>query len=724
MARAILDNRNALMTGAALAAIVAGWSGAACAQQDAAINLDAISVQGESATGPVNGYVARRSSTATKTDAAIMETPQSVTVVTRQQMDDQAAQTVGQALRYTAGVLGETRLSAGRYDSVFVRGFGGSGSGAGYVGYLDGLRYLRGVNYLVPAYDPWGLERIEVLRGPASVIFGQVKPGGIVNMVSKRPRDVAHGEVQLQTGSYGRAQAAFDIGGPVNADKTLLYRVVGLGRAADTQVDHTREERIFIAPSLTWRPTDATSLTILASYQRDPETGFYGFIPAVGTVLPSRAGRIRSNFFPGEPNFEGYSRNQANLGYEFSHRFNDVFTFRQNVRVSDMKSNFRTVAVAGIGADQKTLSRRATAFDEKAQTATIDNQLQADFATGPLTHKLLLGADAAWTDGWSNGGFPGVVQTLNFTNPIYGRRPFSLSQKTLTTQTTSQYGVYAQDQIRLGRLMLLVGGRFDWAESSTRDHAKNAITRQNDTAPTGRVALMYNFDNGFAPYVSYSTSFEPLAGVSYAGQAFKPTEGEQYEAGFKYEAPGSNIFFQAAVYQIRQTNVATTDTAHPGFQVQTGEIRARGVELEARATVLRNLDLVAAYAYTDAEVTKSAGVDLNRRPPVVPRHIASLWAHYTFDSGALAGLGLGVGVRYVSKGAGDAGNTFWVPAYTLAEAAISYDFGVARPALKGWKIQVNAHNLFDKEYISGCYSATGCSFGLRRTVLATLSYKW
>lgn len=724
MARAILNKRNAMMTGAALSAILAAWSGGAQAQQDNAINLDVVNVQGETATGPVVGYVAQRSSTATKTDASIMETPQSVTVVTRQQMDDQAAQTVGQALRYTAGVLGETRLSAGRYDSVFVRGFGGAGSGAGYVGYLDGLRYMRGVNYLVPAYDPWGLERVEVLRGPSSVIFGQVKPGGIVNMVSKRPRDTAHGEVQLQTGNFGRAQAAFDIGGPVNPDKTLMYRVVGLGRATDTQVDFTREERIFIAPSVTWRPNDATSLTVLASYQRDPETGFYGFIPAIGTARPSRAGRIRSNFFPGEPGFEGYSRNQANIGYEFSHKFNDVLTFRQNVRFSDLESRFRTVAVAGIGGDQKTLSRRATAFDERAQTATIDNQLQADFTTGPLTHKLLFGFDAAWMDGKSNGGFPGVVQTLDFTNPVYGRRPFSLTPKTLTTQTTSQYGVYIQDQIKFDRFLLLVGGRFDWAESSTRTWATNVITRQNDTSPSGRVALMYNFDNGLAPYVSYSTSFEPIAGVSFGGQAFKPTEGEQYEAGFKYEMPGTNFMLQAAAYQIRQTNVATADIANPGFQIQTGEIRARGAEVEARATVLKNLDLVAAYTYTDAEVTKSSGVDLHKRTPVVPRHMGSLWAHYTFDAGALAGLGLGMGVRYVGKGAGDPGNTFWTKAYTLTEASISYDFGVANPGMKGWKMQVNAHNLFDKEYLSGCYSAVGCSFGLRRTVLATLSYKW
>ncbi|PTM41814.1 TonB-dependent siderophore receptor [Bosea sp. 124] len=710
------------LAGVALGAIIC--AGTARAQSGDDITLDTIQVQGERASGPVNGYVGRRSDTATKTDTPLIETPQSVTVVTRQQMADQGAQSVGQALRYTASVLAETRLSAGRYDSAFIRGFGGSGGGAGFINNLDGLRYQRGVSFLVPAYEPWGLERVEVLRGPSSVVFGQVKPGGIVNMVSKRPKDEAHGEVQLQFGSYQRAQMAFDIGGPIDPEKTWLYRVVGLGRAADTQVDFTREERIFVAPSVTYRPNGATSFTLMASFQRDPETGFYGFIPAVGTVLPSRAGRIRSDFFPGEPSYEGYSRNQANLGYAFEHRFNDVFSFRQNVRVSDLESRMHTVAVAGIGADQRTLTRRVTASNESARTAGIDNQLQADFRTGPLTHKLLFGIDGYWMDGKAFTGAGGTVQTLDFTNPIYGRRPFVVPAIPGTSQTTTQYGVYLQDQIKLDRLSLLVGGRFDSAEARTRALTTGVLTKQDDTARTGRVALMYNFDNGFAPYASYSTSFEPVAGTTFAGTPFKPTEGEQYEVGFKYELPGANAFIQAAAYELTQTNVSTSDLANVGFQVQTGEVRARGIEVEARATVFDNLDLIAAYAYTDAEVTKSNGVDLGKRPTVVPRHMASLWGHYTFRTGMLAGLGLGAGVRYVGEGAGDPGNTFFTPDYTLVDAAISYDFGAANPALKAWKLQVNAHNLFDKEYISGCYAAVQCSFGLRRTVLATLSYRW
>ncbi|KUL94901.1 hypothetical protein DK26_17080 [Bosea sp. WAO] len=688
------------------------------------MGLDTIEVQGERANGPVDGYVARRSATATKTDTPLIETPQSVSVVPRAQMDDQGVQSVSQAVRYSAGVLGETRLSSGRYDSVFIRGFGGSGGGAGFINNLDGLRLQRGVNFLVPIGEPWGLERVEVLRGPSSVTFGQVKPGGLINMVSKRPQEQAHGEVQVVLGSFERRQLAFDIGGPVTADKTILYRLVGLGRAADTQVDFTKEERLYIAPSLTFQPNAATSLTLLTSYQRDPETGFYGFLPSIGTALPNRNGRIRSNFFPGEPSYEGYARNALNLGYAFEHRFNEVFSFRQNARYSDLDLRNRTVAAASLGANQRTLTRRVTASNEKAQTFGVDNQLQADFRTGPLTHKLLFGVDGYWADGTAFTGAGGVVQTLDAFAPVYGRRPFAVPAVPGTAQLTEQYGVYLQDQIKLDRLSLLIGGRFDRAMARTRNMTNGALTKQDDTANTGRVALMYNFDNGLAPYASYSTSFEPVAGTTFARTPFKPTEGEQFEVGLKYEPPGYNAFFQASVYDLTQTNVATADPNNVGFQIQTGEVRARGFEFEARATVLESLDLIAAYAYTDAEVTKSTGVDLGKRPTVVPRHMASLWAHYTFKTGLFSGLGLGAGVRYVGNGAGDPGNTFFTDDYALVDAAISYDLGAANAAMKGWKVQVNAQNLLDKEYVAGCYAAVQCSFGLRRTVLATLSYRW
>ncbi len=500
--------------------------------------------------------------------------------------------------------------------------------------------------------------------------------------------------------------------------------LVGLGPAADTQVHFTREERINLAPSLTFQPSASTSLTLLTSYQRNPETGFYGFLPAIGTTLPSRNGRIRTSFFPGEPSFEGYSRNNLATGYIFDHRFNDVFTFRQNVRVSDLKSRFRTVAAGGIAPNERTLLRRVTVSNESARTFGVDNQLQADFRTWSLTHKVLLGLDGYGIDGTAFTGAGGSVAPLDYVNPVYGRGPIVPPPLLGTKQEQAQYGLYLQDQIKFDRLSLLVGGRYDRALTRTRDLNSSRLTKQDDNATSGRVALMYNFGSGFAPYVSYSTSFEPVAGTTFGGVPFDPTEGEQYEAGLKYEPPGADAMIQAAVYQLTQTNVPTADPNNVGFQIQTGEIRARGFEVEARATVMEGFDLIAAYAYTDAEVTKCNGVDLGKRPTVAPRHLASLWAHHTVNSGHFAGLGLGAGVRYVSEGAGDPANTFFTPGYALVDAASSYDFGAKNASLKGLKLQVNAQNLFDKEYVSGCYGLTQCSYGLRRTVLATLSYQW
>jgi iron complex outermembrane receptor protein len=368
--------------------------------------------------------------------------------------------------------------------------------------------------------------------------------------------------------------------------------------------------------------------------------------------LPSRNGRIRTSFFPGEPSFEGYSRSNLETGYIFDHRFNDVFTFRQNVRVSDLKSRFRTVAAGGIAPDERTLLRRVTVSNESARTFGIDNQLQADFRTWSLTHKVLLGLDGYGIDGTVFTGAGGSVAPLDYVNPVYGRGPIVPPPLLGTKQEQAQYGLYLQDQIKFDRLSLLVGGRYDRALTRTRDLNSSRLTKQDDNATSGRVALMYNFGSGFAPYVSYSTSFEPVAGTTFGGVPFDPTEGEQYEAGLKYEPPGADAMIQAAVYQLTQTNVPTADPNNVGFQIQTGEIRARGFEVEARATVMEGFDLIAAYAYTDAEVTKSNGVDLGKRPTVVPRHLASLWAHHTVNSGHFAGLGLGAGVRYVSEGAG------------------------------------------------------------------------
>lgn len=682
---------------------------------------------------PVQGFVAPTITTGTKTDTPLIEAPQSVGVVTRDQMQAQAPQTVSQALRFTAGVLPEVRPS-NRYDSVFVRGFGGQGTGAAFVNFLDGLRMGRGANYAVPNVDPWLLERIEVLRGPASVLYGQTSSGGIVNLVSRRPTETPVHEVQLNFGSHERMQAAFDFGGPLTGDGTVLYRLTGIGYTGNTQYDYIGEERFAIAPALTWKPTADTTLTILTSYQKDPETGFYNFQPAVGTVLPSPHGQVGSNFFPGDPNWQNDSKTQYAAGYQFEHRFNSTWTVRQNFRYSHIDSNRGVMSIQSLRADGRTANRTVLWALEDADTIAVDNQVQASFATGPLRHTLLGGLDYAYATSWSRVGTVtgATVPGIDIFNPVYGVQvPVPvLGPAQSSSQDVNQTGIYLTDQIALGGFRFNIGIRHDWADTDTTNKGSGVTTSQSDEKTTWRVGALYLFDFGLAPYVTYSTSFLPNTGLSAPQRGrtpFGPTEGEQYEAGVKFQPRGFNSFIQASVYQIKQQNVLTPDPLYNGYSVPTGEIRSRGFELEGRASLDNNLDLILAYAYTDAEVTQSnqSGVQ-GKQVPQVPKHMVSAWADYRFDEGmgVLNGFGIGAGIRYVGSTYGDSTNTFKVPSATVYDAAIRYDFGAINPQLAGLQAMVNANNLTDKEYIASCSSGTACYFANRRVVTAGLRYVW
>lgn len=696
-----------------------------------AIQLPEVTVQATAwrSWQPVTGYVAGVTTTGTKTDTPLIESPQSVSVVTRDQMDDQGSQTVSQTLRYTPGVLAEVRPSA-RYDSVFVRGFGGQGAGAAYVNFLDGLRQQRSISYAIPTVDPWLLERIEILRGPASVLYGQAGSGGIVNLVSRRPTETPTHEVRVEAGSNNRLQTMFDAGGKLTEDGQFLYRLTGIGRRSGTQFEGVHDDRIAIAPAVTWKPTSDTSLTVLSSYQRDPEGGFYNFAPAVGTVLPNRNGKLGSGFYAGDPNYDNYTRNSASVGYQFEHRLSDVWTLRQNARYNHVDSSFKALSFSSLQADQRTANRSISRVSDMANTVAVDNQAQATVATGPVDHTLLFGAD--WSRGFARrdlGQFTGVtVPTLDIFNPVYGYSYPAVRSVQATRQIQTQLGLYAQDQVAYENWRLTVGVRHDRADSETVQLASNSRTSQSDTAFTWRAGLLYLFDNGITPYVNYSTSFLPNSGnysPARGGAAFSPTKGEQYEAGVKYQPPGMNSFIQLAGYSIRQRDVLTVDPLNTLYSVQTGEIRSRGIELEGRASLTSSLDLIGAYSYIDAEVTRSntAGVT-GRRVPQVPHHMVSGWLNYRVQSGPFAGLELGGGVRYIGRTAGNDVNSFEVPGYTLADAAIRYDLGALRTELTGAEVTLNVSNLFDKEFVSSCSSATACFFGDRRLVLAGVRYKW
>ncbi|MDQ8034183.1 MAG: TonB-dependent siderophore receptor [Bordetella sp.] len=705
--------------------------------QDAA-QLPAVRVEAaqESAYGPVEGYVALRSATGTKTDAALIEVPQTVNVVTRDEISARGARTVVEALAYTPGVYAPGGSADLRYDNIYLRG--------GYAARnnLDGARLPYGAySFGMLQIEPYGLERVEVLKGPSSVLYGQNTPGGLINMVSKLPTDTPQREIQLQTGSYDRKQAAFDLGGPVDAAGEWRYRIVGLQRDAAQSSHHTRDDRSFVAPAFTWQPSAATSLTLLGFYQNDRQVPLYGTLPAAGTLLSNPNGRLPRDRYAGEPDWDIYKREQTSVGYLFSHAANETWTLRQNLRYSHMRGEARASAGYLLSpADMRTWSRTLSRGQGTGTTLSVDTSAQARFATGSLEHELLAGLDYLnMRDTYTFSNVVAGVPALDLYDPVYGRpRPgkADLIARIDSRQLTEQTGLYLQDQIRYGHWLLTLGGRYDSARSVTRNLLAGSRAEQRDSAFTGRTGLSYQSPSGLAPYVAWSTSFAPTGGVDYAGDPFESTRGRQIEAGIKYQPPGSDSMVTLSVYQLTQTNVLTTDTTPgrpAGFQTQAGETRSRGVELEGKLALARGLDLVASYAYVDAELTRSNNVDLvdgvpqsreGKRPYYAPAHQAAAWLAYTVQQGPLQGVGVGAGVRYVGADWGDPANTLRIPAVTLVDAALSYDFGRLDPSLRGLSGALNASNLFNRTYVGTCVTATSCSYGAGRLVLATLKYRW
>lgn len=690
---------------------------------------------GERATGPVVGYSARQSATGTKTDTPLLETPQSISVVTKDQIKDQGAQTVQDALQYTPGVSIQSYGANAFFDGFKVRGFDAPQ-------YLDGLRLPRdGIQFAMPKIETYGLERLEVLKGPSSGLYGQTDPGGFINMISKRPTATPHYEVEGTFGSFNRIQGAFDIGGPIDRNGEFLYRLVGLARQSDTQTDFMQDNKLFIAPSFTWRPTTDTTFTILSHYQKIDNKGYQQYVPGQVSFLPNPNGRVPYSRYIGEPGLDGYKLEQAAIGYEFEHRFDNNLQFRQNLRYMEVTNDLQSVRSEGMfspifpptpASTSTTLVARSYNYVmSKAQNLTVDNQLQADFRTGLLTHKVLVGLDYLNQTGSSDYRSAGIAP-INAFDPVYGVAAVppasSLAPFMLLNNKINQVGLYAQDQIKLDRWTLSLTGRQDFVNTelvSLASYPNPGTYRRSDAAQTGRVGLNYLFDFGLSPYANYSTSFVPNANASRNGQAFKPTTGEGWEAGVKFQPVGTNLMLTAAYFDIKQNDVLTADPVNFLFSVQTDAVRSRGVELEARGNITRELEIIAGYSHTDAKITESVVGAQGKYVNGVPIDQASLWAKYTWFDGPLAGLGLGAGVRYAGESYGDLYNTFVLPDYTLFDASVSYDFAYVRPDLKGWSAQVTAKNLTNRYYVASCLTGLAyCGLGTARTVLGTLKYSW
>lgn len=674
------------------------------------IELDTIDVEAQG-NGTV-GYVASTSIAGTKTDTPLVSTPQSVSVITRQELDDRNVQTLTEAVAYTPGVRSQQSGYDPRYDTFTVRGFDMTYNGI----YRDGLR-LPGANMSIFKVEPYGVQSVTVLRGPSSALYGLGSPGGIVDITSKRPTEKAFGEVEVQGGNYDWWQGQFDIGGPADKDGTLLYRLTGLYRdaGAPNVVNGGTNDMTFIAPAFTWKPSDSTRITFLGEYQKSTTPASMPFYSWTGTSTDV----FSKNF----GDYNALDQEQWRVGYLAEHDIDSIFTVRQNLRYGAADTSVRYTGLNGVDAATNTASRYSAMVQDDLQSFVVDNQLQANFNTGPVSHTVLVGLDYSYLG--LNGGIGyGTASDVNLTTlqplgPVFD----PALDASRYDQNQNQLGLYLQDQAKVGNWILTLAGRQDWVTSRNANLLTGTSQSADDSKFTYRAGITYLFDNGFAPYASYATSFSPNVGVDVNGNAFVPTTARQVEAGLKYVPKGFDGYFAVSLFQINQDNGLVTDDTNPLYQVQTGEVRARGIELEAVANFGSGFRGRGAYTYLDMVNVAGDPATVGLVPSGTPEHTFAVWLDYQFQPGtALAGLGIGGGVRYVGSTWGNALNTFQNSAYTLVDAKLSYDFSYMDPKLKGWNFQINAQNLLDADYVT-C-DAGYCYMGAPRTVIAGLKYRW
>ncbi|MBB3809949.1 TonB-dependent siderophore receptor [Pseudochelatococcus contaminans] len=709
---------NVFLAGCSLIAVLAGSSAAHAQQATPAIELDPVVIEatgtapGDGPGGGLTsaGYVARDTTIATKTDTDVRKIPQSIGTVSREELENRNVQSLVEAARYTAGVRAGQFGFDPRFDTIYVRGFNVTDTGF----YRDGLRSLGG-SFSVFRHEPYLLQGVTILKGPSSMLYGSGAPGGIVNVISKRPTETPFHEIEAQVGSHSRVQGNFDLSGPVPSSENLFYRLTGVWRSADTEFIAARDDRVSIAPALTFRSSDKnTELTVLGEYTEFTSGGSAGW-------YTTPQGQI-TGLQHGDPNYKDYDGQQFRIGYEFSHRFNEHLAFRQNLRYQNVDTDMKYVSILGLDPVQGVANRYAARLVDNSEGIAVDNQLQANFNLGPVANTVLAGLDYNNVSYRYRYGF-GTAGPLSLAFPNYGmtlvQPPVSLDGYEQRTRQ-EQLGVYVQDQIEFNRFVLTVGGRHDWLETRNKYPLSSSRSEQNDSKFTGRVGLAYLFDNGFSPYASYSTSFAPTIGTSRDGSSFKPTEGQQEEIGLRYTPSDLNLSVSAALFRIKQSSILIPDPTDPNFRIQQGEVESRGFEVQAMTSLTDSLNLTAAYTYLDMEYLN--GDDRGNMPAGIPDHQFSVWGNYEFSSGFAQGVGIGFGTRVISKSWADDANTSRNPSRVLFDATLSYDFSHLSESLKGVRAQVSAKNLFDDRVPtcvnSYCYREEG------RSVIGSLRYRF
>lgn len=680
----------------------------------------------------VNGQVLAAGA-ATKTDVPPAEVPQPVTIIGSDTYLMQGAVSISDTLNYVSGVQANPYGPDSRVDGATIRG-------------LDALQFRDGMRDIFSFYasiraDPYNFDSVQVVRGPASVLFGQGSLGGLVNLNSKLPQFSTQGEVSLRYGSFDRKEVLADLTGPITGG--LAGRIVARVRDSDSQTDHVPDDRVMIAPSLTWAPGADTRLTFIGLYQEDDGGSTAQFLPLVGTLLPNPNGKLDNGLFIGKPGWDRYDGRLLQGTVLLDHRFSEAAKLSLKARYIDSDLDYfthypdsysnPTNPYVQLGADglpvkdpvtgavlrdpnQRTIGLYASATRARMEIFSTDNNVQLKFDTGAaIEHLLLAGVDYSWNQVRKRDGYG--FEYIDIYDVDYdalsdygGGLPEPSSVSTDVAQT--QLGFYLQDQVRIrDRVSVVLGVRRDHVTSKAAGSA-----REEWDATTFRAGIIGEVAAGFSPFFSYTESFEPISGTASNGRPFVPKSGRQFEAGVKYQLnPASMITLTG--YHIKESNRPVDDptTPDPFDQRQAGSLTSKGVEFEARTMLPGELQLIANYSYNEAEIDGT-----NQQLDNVPKHNASLWASRRFDLNAVSSLRLGGGVRYAGENR-SYGPAFpdgvLTPDYTLVDA-------FAELRWQRWSLSVNATNLLGKDYYSACLARGDCFMGAERNVFGTLSYRF
>ncbi|CAA2137345.1 TonB-dependent siderophore receptor [Methylobacterium bullatum] len=767
-------------TVAMLAMAPALWSGEAFAQAasggTAAVQLDTLSVQGSGAgvgSGSTNdsivaanSYVVSRSSSGTKTNASLREIPQSISVVTQKQLEDRGAQNLADALAYTAGVFSSPQGEDGRFDQLIIRGFDQTIRGV----YRDGMR-LPVTSFSGFPQEPYGVERIDVLRGPTSGLYGLNDPGGLVNFVSKKPLDVPLREIYGSYGTYNRKQFGFDLSGPANPEKTILYRITGFLRNGGTQADYVDLDRVYIAPAVTFRPSADTSLTLLGNYQKDVSGDKYRLIPQYYTngSNPLKA-NLRDRFL-GESNFSRFRSERAMAGYEFSHRFDNEWTVRQNLRYAHASTDYNSIYPTGLNTtlvngvptvtSPSLIDRSAQTWLEDYGVFTVDTQIQHEHVFDWFKNTALLGIDysnikhksdqrGGPTQAFFDPNFlfgapaPALVGPIDVLNPTYGSAVAPLQRTLLSRLSQEQTGIYAQDQVKFGNGFLFsANARYDWVKTKTdvQNPAIDAVrtfldangiangiptnfgVNQNAQSYSGRVGLSYLFDNGLTPYVAAARSFNvlpfyiqtsapsalgPTIPGAYSITPAKPEIGETIEGGVKYQAPGSNSTLLLSVFDTKKTNALTFDPTDPLQQAYYQTGEIAVKGIEAEATI----ELAEGFRLISSATALNARVTKDTPPsPLIASAVGNrpiMVPQYVVSNWADYTVQTGL-FRGLGFGFGVRyiGDTFGDAANTIRVPDYFLMDASIRYSFDNWRFQVAANNLADRVYVGTCAQLGG-----------------